>query len=286
MSATIPSNMLMSDLLKATGYDCPSKLQGKTFDQSTEGDIPAVLEDNKTVSITENGTVEITPSEGYEGMKKVTASVAIPLEDNKATTIDVSAYSAPVEITPTAGSTAMKKCTVSLANIPSGGGSFEPYGCCINDEYSLYIGIFPHGSAYAHKVYAQGKLYEDTEAYNSRSATFADFYATEGAIDTVGNNDLNIYIMGYYGIDGCYLPIEPLGTENPYSEWWYEQYDNDDKLELRRTSDTSVVAGKKYYYNYYKYGMPYLVFESNNKYYGLTTNSSNTLIEIPSQQGE
>lgn len=31
MSATIISTMLMSALLKATGYDCPSRLQDLTF---------------------------------------------------------------------------------------------------------------------------------------------------------------------------------------------------------------------------------------------------------------
>ena len=36
------------------------------------------LEDNKEISITENGTVEITPTEGKDGMKKVTADVNIP----------------------------------------------------------------------------------------------------------------------------------------------------------------------------------------------------------------
>lgn len=37
MSATIPDNMLMSDLLKATGYDCPEALQGKTFAEAVGG---------------------------------------------------------------------------------------------------------------------------------------------------------------------------------------------------------------------------------------------------------
>lgn len=37
MSATIPENMRLDDLLKATGYDCPETLQGKTFKQATEG---------------------------------------------------------------------------------------------------------------------------------------------------------------------------------------------------------------------------------------------------------
>lgn len=38
----------------------------------------ADLEDNKTVSITENGIVEITPTAGKDGMKKVTATVNVP----------------------------------------------------------------------------------------------------------------------------------------------------------------------------------------------------------------
>ena len=38
----------------------------------------ADLENNKQVSITENGTVEITPSAGKDGMKKVTANVNVP----------------------------------------------------------------------------------------------------------------------------------------------------------------------------------------------------------------
>ena len=77
MSATIPESMRLDDLLKATGYDCPVDLQGKTFDQATEGGGSADLEDNKTVSITENGVVEITPSAGKDGMKKVTATVNV-----------------------------------------------------------------------------------------------------------------------------------------------------------------------------------------------------------------
>lgn len=78
MSARIPDSMLLSDLLKATGYDCPSELQGKTFGQATEGGGGgAVLEDNKEVIITENGTTIITPSAGKDGMKEVTATVNV-----------------------------------------------------------------------------------------------------------------------------------------------------------------------------------------------------------------
>lgn len=37
MSATIPENMLLSDLLKATGYNCPESLKGKTFAEVAAG---------------------------------------------------------------------------------------------------------------------------------------------------------------------------------------------------------------------------------------------------------
>ena len=36
MSAKIPETMLLSDLLKPTGYDCPEELQGKTVSQIVE----------------------------------------------------------------------------------------------------------------------------------------------------------------------------------------------------------------------------------------------------------
>jgi len=44
------------------------------------GEIPSGgdIEANKEVSITENGTVEITPTEGKDGMAKVTATVDVP----------------------------------------------------------------------------------------------------------------------------------------------------------------------------------------------------------------
>lgn len=77
MSATIPNGMLLSDLLKATGYDCPSNLQGKTFAQATSG-AGIDLESNKAVSVnasTYTQAVEITPSDTYEAMEKVTLTL-------------------------------------------------------------------------------------------------------------------------------------------------------------------------------------------------------------------
>ena len=37
MSAKIPANMRIKDLLKATGYNCPEELQNKTFNEATSG---------------------------------------------------------------------------------------------------------------------------------------------------------------------------------------------------------------------------------------------------------
>lgn len=45
------------------------------------------------------------------------------LDNNKAATINVSTYTEPVEIIPTAGKDGMKKVTVTLSNIPSGSGT-------------------------------------------------------------------------------------------------------------------------------------------------------------------
>ena len=78
MSARIPDTALLSDLLKPTGYDCPERLQGKTFDESTTGGGNISIEANKEVTISENGTTVISPSEGKDLMKKVTVNVSIP----------------------------------------------------------------------------------------------------------------------------------------------------------------------------------------------------------------
>ena len=77
MSAQIPDTMPLSDLLKPTGYDYPESLQGKTFTEATSGGGNISLEANKEVSITANGIIEIIPTKGKDGMKKVTANVNI-----------------------------------------------------------------------------------------------------------------------------------------------------------------------------------------------------------------
>ena len=77
MSATIPNGMLLSDLLKATGYNCPEALQGKTFSQATSG-AGIDIETNHASSVdvsTYTQAVEIEPSDTYEAMEKVTLTL-------------------------------------------------------------------------------------------------------------------------------------------------------------------------------------------------------------------
>lgn len=74
MSATIPSNMLLSDLLKATGYDCPSELQGLTFASATVGESEV---QTKEVTIVTNTETEVTPDTG-KLLSKVTVTTAVP----------------------------------------------------------------------------------------------------------------------------------------------------------------------------------------------------------------
>ena len=70
----------------------------------TAGEVPsgADLEDNKTVSITENGVVEITPSEGKDGMKKVTATVNVPVKEEQTKSVTITT-NGTTTITPDSG---------------------------------------------------------------------------------------------------------------------------------------------------------------------------------------
>ena len=125
MSANIPNGMLMSDLLKATGYNCPSKLKGLTFNQATSG-AGVDLEANKAVSVNVSEytqPIEIKPSDTYEAMEKVTLTLTDyepDLDENKAVSINAGTYTLPVEVTPTEGKDGMAKVTVTVTDIIKG----------------------------------------------------------------------------------------------------------------------------------------------------------------------
>ena len=77
MSARIPDTMLLSDLLKPTGYDCPADLQGKTFAEATSGgDVKISTNTDKTIDVAAyTEPVVVEPAEGYDATKKVTVAL-------------------------------------------------------------------------------------------------------------------------------------------------------------------------------------------------------------------
>ena len=55
MSATIPSNKQLDDLLKSTGFDCPESLKGKTFNEATSGGGSSGDRARQRLDVTTNG---------------------------------------------------------------------------------------------------------------------------------------------------------------------------------------------------------------------------------------
>jgi hypothetical protein len=68
------ANYNITKIRTSNGDIAELELNGKSVALASDEKI----EENKEVTITENGTIEITPSEGKDGMKKVTATVNVP----------------------------------------------------------------------------------------------------------------------------------------------------------------------------------------------------------------
>jgi len=88
---------------------------GKILKMKVNGKVVDVVTD-----ITRNGDDKITAISINGTSQEIAGGGSSDIEENKEATIDVSAYTEPVEITPTAGKDGMKKVTVTLDNIPSG----------------------------------------------------------------------------------------------------------------------------------------------------------------------
>jgi len=145
MSAQIPSTMLLSDLLKPTGYDCPEELQGRTFEEATAG-----------------GDVQT----------------------NKATTIDVSAYTEPVVIKPDTDYESMKKNTVTLSNIPTPGAT--AYAWAIGDKF-IYLNVATAPDAITNiKCIAIGSPDNSLEVIALSEGTVGDYAKVSDTEFTVG----------------------------------------------------------------------------------------------------
>ena len=69
---------------------------------------------------TPGGYPAISPAESFDIGKE--EGVDADLDANKTATIDVSTYTEPIEITPTEGKDGMAKVTITLSNIPASGG--------------------------------------------------------------------------------------------------------------------------------------------------------------------
>ena len=92
----------------------------------------------------------------------------VTLEDNKTATINVSTYTAPVEITPTEGKDGMKKATITLSNIPSSEKTLYAFGTAEAVVYLLAIPAEDTESVTAYVPSTTG-LTETTAAYTTES---------------------------------------------------------------------------------------------------------------------
>lgn len=142
MSAKIPENMEIKDLLKATGYDCPEDLQSKTFNEATSGGgggsnlTTKELQAQMIRNAVENGQA-ITPSDGVDGFSEITFPSYLLIEEEIATngTKEFGTDSAPYF---------PKKVTV---NIPSGhtieeksfNKNSEPFTLDCSDKAFVYL---------------------------------------------------------------------------------------------------------------------------------------------------
>lgn len=79
MSAIISDKVMMKEVLKATGFDCPQGMENKTFTQATSGGgssgggatITKKL-NAKEIRTSVEGGQAVTPPEGYDGFSEIT----------------------------------------------------------------------------------------------------------------------------------------------------------------------------------------------------------------------
>ena len=117
MSAQIPETMLLSDLLKSTGYDCPEELQGKTFAEATVGESETQA---KTVTIVTNTSTEVKPDTG-KLLTKVTVTTAVP---NKLYAYGTAEGVVFLKAIPSADAAEVAVYVPSVAGLTAGTGSY------------------------------------------------------------------------------------------------------------------------------------------------------------------
>ena len=81
MSATISDKVMMKEVLKATGFDCPQGMENKTFEQATSGGGSSGIT-VEPITITQNGTTTAPSGKAYSPItvnvpKEVVLSVPV-----------------------------------------------------------------------------------------------------------------------------------------------------------------------------------------------------------------
>lgn len=88
------------------------------------------------------------------------------LENNKTATINVSEYTQPVEITPSEGKDGMKKATVTLSNIPSPSGVTTLYAWKDTEDFIVYLPVSIAPSTKADVMYIESSIAVETSIRN------------------------------------------------------------------------------------------------------------------------
>lgn len=90
MSAIISDKVMMKEILKATGYDCPQGMENLTFEQATSGGGGANTAkelDAQEIRASVESRQAITPPEGYDGFSEITFPSYLLTEEEITTNI-------------------------------------------------------------------------------------------------------------------------------------------------------------------------------------------------------
>ena len=147
MSATISDKVMMKEVLKATGFDCPQGMENKTFEQATSGGggggSGITVE---PITITQNGTTTAPSGKAYSPItvnvsKEVVLSVPV-LPDGFTVEKDASQGNSVVISSPTAFSFFSVEPTGTYKD----GGLDVTQGSLGNVDRNSYICIFRDSS--------------------------------------------------------------------------------------------------------------------------------------------